>query len=128
MKPITREWINKAEGDWNAAGILFRARTHPNYDGACFHTQQCAEKYLKARLEEAGIAFGKTHDLDHLLSLTLTAEAGWRVLRPDLIFLTDFAVDYRYPGSSATKAEAREAIKRCRNVRAVARKAFRLKP
>jgi HEPN domain-containing protein len=55
MKPITREWISKAEGDWNAAGTLFRARKHPNYDGACFHTQQCAEKYLKAKLEETGI-------------------------------------------------------------------------
>jgi HEPN domain-containing protein len=67
MKPITREWIRKAEADWNSAGLLFRARKHPNYDGACFHTQECAEKYLKARLEEAGIAFGKTHDLEELL-------------------------------------------------------------
>ena len=128
MKPITREWIRKADGDWNAAGTLFRSRKHPNHDAACFHTQQCAEKYLKARLEEAGVAFGKTHDLDRLLNLALAVEPGWSVLRQDLIFLTDFAVDYRYPGSSATKSEAKEAIMRCRNVRAVIRKAFGLKP
>jgi HEPN domain-containing protein len=128
MKPITREWISKAEGDWNSAGLLFRARKHPDYDGACFHTQQSAEKYLKARLEEAGITFGKTHDLDKLLSLALTVEPTWSVLRHDLVFLTDFAVDYRYPGNSATKSEASEAIKRCRNVRSVIRKAFGLKP
>lgn len=83
MKPITREWISKAEGDWTSSVILFRSRKHPNYDGACFHTQQCAEKYLKARLEEAGITFGKTHDLEKLLSLALKVEPSWNVLKQD---------------------------------------------
>lgn len=128
MKPITREWISKAEADWNSAGILFRARKHPDYDGACFHTQQCAEKYVKARLEEAGIAFRKTHDLEKLLNLALSVEPAWSVLGQDLNFLTDFAVDYRYPGGSATKSEAKEAITRCGNVRRVVRRAFGLKP
>ena len=104
MKPITREWIRKAEGDWAAANVLFRARRNPNYDATCFHAQQCAEKYLKARLEDAGVAVGKTHDLVKLLSLILPTEPAWNVLRQDLIVLTEFAVDYRYPGSSATKA------------------------
>jgi hypothetical protein len=27
-----------------------RVRKNPSYDGICFHTQQCAEKYLKARI------------------------------------------------------------------------------
>jgi HEPN domain-containing protein len=40
-----------------------RARKSPNYDAACFHAQQCVEKYLKARLQEAGIVFTKTHNL-----------------------------------------------------------------
>ena len=71
MKPITLEWIAKAEGDWNSAQREYRARQRPNYDAACFHAQQCAEKYLKARLEEAVIAFGRTHDLISLLTLVL---------------------------------------------------------
>jgi len=128
MKPITREWISKAEADWTSAGILFRSRKYPNYDGACFHTQQCAEKYLKARLEEGEITFGKTHDLQKLLSLALTVEPSWSVLHQDLIFLTDFAVEYRYPGSSATKAEAKEAIKRCGTVRSTIRRRLGLQP
>jgi HEPN domain-containing protein len=127
MKPITREWISKAEADWNSAGLLFRARKHPNYDGACFHTQQCAEKYLRARLQEAGIAFGKTHDLEKLLSLALTVEPAWSVLGEDLSFLTDFAVDYRYPGNAATKSEAKEASTCCGNIGRVIRRAFGLK-
>jgi len=48
MKPLTREWIDKAEADWDAAGLLFRARKRPNYDAACFHAQQCSEKYSTA--------------------------------------------------------------------------------
>jgi HEPN domain-containing protein len=127
MKPITREWIRKAEGDWAAANLLFRARRNPNYDATCFHAQQCAEKYLKARLEDAGVAAGKTHDLVKLLSLILPTEPAWNVLRQDLIVLTEFAVDYRYPGSSATKADAKDAVQRCNTVRLVIRRSFGLK-
>jgi len=47
MKPITLEWIDKAEGDWTSAQREHRARQRPNYDAACFHAQQYAEKYLK---------------------------------------------------------------------------------
>ena len=57
MKPITEEWIVKAEGDFAMLERESRARKNPNYDGICFHAQQCAEKYLKARLCEAGISF-----------------------------------------------------------------------
>ncbi|HZF41749.1 MAG TPA: HEPN domain-containing protein [Blastocatellia bacterium] len=71
MKPETVEWVQKAEGDWNAANQLNRVRKDPNYDGVCFHCQQCAEKYLKARLEEAGITFARTHDLLVLHQLVL---------------------------------------------------------
>ena len=46
MKQLTREWIMKAEGDFHTAARERRARTAPNYDAACFHAQQCVEKYL----------------------------------------------------------------------------------
>ena len=69
MQPLTTEWINKAEGDLVTARRELRARTAPNYDTACFHAQQCAEKYLKALLQEAETPFGKTHNLSLLLDL-----------------------------------------------------------
>ena len=47
MKPITLEWIAKAEGDWNSAQREYRARQRPNYDAACLHAQQCAENISK---------------------------------------------------------------------------------
>ena len=74
MKTITLEWISKAEGDWNLAQREIRARKNPTSDAVCFHAQQCAQKYLKARLEEDGIAFSKTHNLVVLLALMLPVE------------------------------------------------------
>jgi len=55
-------------------------RRHLNPDSACFHAQQCAEKYLKARLQEAGLAFPKTHDLLDLLKRFLAVEPAWTTL------------------------------------------------
>ena len=63
MKATTREWIDKAEADYAAAVLLRCSRKKHSRDIVCFHLQQCVEKYLKARLEEAGITFPFTHDL-----------------------------------------------------------------
>ena len=126
MKRITLEWVGKSEGDWASAQREVRARKNPNHDAACFHAQQCVEKYLKAWLQETGITFGKIHDLTMLLNLALPSQPTWAGLRADMVVLTDFAVEYRYPGNSATRAEAQDAVKRCRKVRSVIRKAFGL--
>lgn len=127
MRPITKEWIDKAEGDWATARREMRARKDPNYDGVCFHAQQCAEKCLKARLQEADIAFSKTHDLVKLLKAVLAAEPSWNVLEIDLNPLTDFAIEYRYPGISATRTEAKSAVAHCRKVRRIIRRSLGLR-
>jgi HEPN domain-containing protein len=127
MKTITLEWVSKAEEDWVMAQREMRARKNPSYNGACFHSQQCAEKYLKARLEEDGIAFSRTHNLIALLALVLSVEPLWIALQPRLNALNVFAVDYRYPGASATKDEAKSAVKDAREVRRLVRQALGLK-
>ncbi len=121
MKPETAEWVAKAEADFLSAGRESRVRKLPNFDLACFLAQQCAEKYLKARLCEAGEKFPKTHDLDVLLNLVLPLEPLWAVIRKQAADLTDYAVHFRYPGSSATQAQARQAIKDCVYLRSVVR-------
>ena len=121
MNPISQEWINKAEGDFATAERELQAQENPNHDAVCFHAQQCAEKYLKARLQEANIFFGKTHDLTTLLDLILPVEAEWAHLRADLQTLNAFAVSYRYPGDSADENEAKEAMTKCREVRLILR-------
>jgi len=51
MNPLTLEWVEKAEGDFITARRELHARAKPNYDAACFHAQQMAEKYLKTMLQ-----------------------------------------------------------------------------
>ncbi len=126
MKPQTKEWIQKAEGDFIIAGRAYRTRTVPVYDGVCFHTQQCLEKYLKARLCEAGIEIPKTHDLSALLDSVLPVEPLWEPFRPILEDLTSYAVAFRYPGETADKEIAHDALKKCRGIRIAIREFFGL--
>jgi len=126
MNPITLEWIAKAEGDFATAEREIKATDRPNYDAVCFHTQQCAEKYLKAFLQEAGISFPRIHDLANLLALALTIQPAWISMTTDLNTLSSFAVEYRYPGETADLDEAREALEKCENVRKTIRQALGL--
>jgi HEPN domain-containing protein len=126
MKPSTAEWVDKAEGDFAILCREMRARKNPSYDGACFHAQQCAEKYLKARLQEASIPFVKTHDLLALLALTIPIEPMWSAFTPELTNLRVYAVRYRYPGDSADRVEAKLALKQCRFIRKAIRQSLAL--
>ncbi len=110
MNPIVEEWVRKAEGDWNSANREYRARKNPNYDAACFHAQQCAEKYLKAFLQQNQRAFPKTHNLIDLLELCLRIDSSFELLRDLLVLLNRFAIIFRYPGEEADKFEAKKAI------------------
>ncbi|MCX7046890.1 MAG: HEPN domain-containing protein [Candidatus Sumerlaeota bacterium] len=126
MKPLTREWIAKAEEDFAMLGREMRARKDPSYSGACFHAQQCAEKYLKAYLTESSIPFSKTHYLVALLELALPTEPLWESYREDLAQLSSFAVDFRYPGESADKSTARDAYRKCKSIRQALRESLSL--
>jgi len=103
MTELAAEWVEKAEGDYATAGREWRARRQPNYDAACFHAQQTAEKYLKAFLQEHGVAFPKIHSLIELLELCLPLDASFELQRDHLVRLDRYAVRYRYPGESADK-------------------------
>ncbi|MCE7920528.1 MAG: HEPN domain-containing protein [Chloroflexi bacterium CFX1] len=93
----------------------------PNYNAACFFSQQCIEKYIKARLQEAEIEIIKTHDLVKLLDLVEPVEPLWQAYRPTFRIITAYAVEYRYPGEYSTKEDAKGAIKVCRDFRTAAR-------
>jgi HEPN domain-containing protein len=111
MNPLTAEWIAKASADLATAGREMRARKDTNYDAVCFHAQQCVEKLLKAALTENGRDFSRTHDLNHLLDLILPMQPLWEAFRSSFQELVAYAVEYRYPGESATKEMAQTALK-----------------
>lgn len=121
MKPITNEWVVKADNDFATLQRESKVEDHPNYDGICFHCQQCAEKYLKALLCQEGIAFGKVHDLVALLEQALKIESDLEEFREVLAYLSDFAVSYRYPGETADAVSAAEALGYCTEFRLKAR-------
>jgi HEPN domain-containing protein len=91
MNELTAEWVAKAEDDLAAAGLLLRGGEHPLPDLSCFHSQQCAEKYLKAFLQEQRVRFERTHDLVALLNLCSTVDDELETLREDVNRLGNFA-------------------------------------
>lgn len=118
MKPLTREWREKAEGD---LGTAERESVGPNPDAVAFHAQQCAEKYIKAVLCERDIVFARTHDLVNLARLVSPPSDALLALSPRLKALTTSAVEVRYPGSVTTSDEAKESLATARDVRQICR-------
>lgn len=120
------EWVAKAEGDFITAGRELRARKEPNYDAACFHCQQCAEKYLKAVLQANGKHIPKIHDLIELMALCLKIDPTLEMLRADLIMIERFSVRVRYPGTIAEKEDATESYQATKVVREFMRQKLEL--
>ncbi len=112
--------MKKAEVDHRAA-VLLAASSDPVNEAVCFHCQQCAEKYLKGLMVELGLPITKTHDLQALLRALLSHHSTLRTLRRGLVFLTDFAVDTRYPGKRVSKRQAMSALRWADRTRSAAR-------
>ena len=128
MKPMTTEWVDKAEEDFVVVERESRARKKLAYSAIAFHAQQCAEKYLKARLCEADRDIPRTHELCALLDLVRDLEPAWELMRDALVTLTNYAVAYRYPGNVADRKTALATRKLCRSFRQIARTSLGIKP
>lgn len=116
MSDALREWVAKADGDFQAANELATSR-QANHDAICFHAQQCIEKLLKAVLVQHGVTPPHTHDLLKLDQLVRSAQSVWKCERKDLRFLTRGSVAFRYPGESATVAHSAAALSICTRLR-----------
>ena len=125
MKPETTEWIDKAEGDWTVAQREMRT-ANPVWNVVSFLAQQCAEKYLKAFLEEHNIAFGKIHDLVVLLNSTGGLLPELNSQKQSLAHLSTFGIATRYPGAQADRQAAEDSMKTAESVRTVVRAKLQL--
>jgi Uncharacterized conserved protein related to C-terminal domain of eukaryotic chaperone, SACSIN len=114
-------WVARAEEDFALARTALR-RKQPLASGACFHAQQCAEKYMKALLISKSADFPKTHDLLLLNNLCSTNGILLEIDPKHLNTLADYAVRTRYPGNDLTAEDAKEAIELAKLVRNLARK------
>lgn len=104
------EWLEKAEEDYRVALALKRLRANPAHSSICFHAQQCIEKYLKAIRQKHGEVISKTHALPILLDQCSTHYPFLAAMRADMVRLSAYAVEFRYPGEFATEDDARTAV------------------
>ena len=109
---IVRQWIRKAETDLEAAEVLF-SKTPPLLYPACFHSQQAAEKYLKAFLTWHQVEFPKTHALGELLDLISQVDEDLAVRLGGLTVLNPYGVEVRYPSDipEPSRQQAEKALK-----------------
>ena len=118
MRKVVAEWLFKADEDFELAEyLLSQGVFHPN--AIAFNSQQAAEKYLKAFLTWKQIHFPKTHDLEILLVLIEQIDAALAASMEDIIVLTMYGVELRYPGDQpdVTPDNARKAVELARKVR-----------
>ncbi|MGD0090806.1 MAG: HEPN domain-containing protein [Planctomycetota bacterium] len=115
---VLREWVAKAEEDWMAVRLVLRGGADCPPEVACFHAQQCIEKYAKASLVLHGTAFPKTHDIRLLWNL-LPQDSRPMLDQATQDRLTEFATVTRYPGEyeAVSLSEARKAASTTRLIR-----------
>lgn len=105
-------WLARARSDLALAQV---ALATPNVllEDTCYHTQQCAEKALKALLVLHRIDFPRTYVLETLLDLLKKADLVVPLLVDEAVELTQYAVQARYPGAwePVTRTEVAFAIR-----------------
>jgi HEPN domain-containing protein len=99
----------------------------PNYDAVCFHAQQCAEKYLKAVLQENEKHIPKIHNLIELMLLCEEIDSSFEMLRSDLVVIERYSVRVHYPGEFAEKTDAKSAYAAAKTTRTFIRQKLGLK-
>jgi HEPN domain-containing protein len=112
-----KAWLKRAESDLRAAAHELHA-SPPILDDLVFHSQQAAEKSLKALLTWHDKPFRKTHNLEELGEQCLAVDESLRSVVDEAVPLTEYAWKYRYPGEpdAPTAEEAREALATARKV------------
>lgn len=93
MKEQSRKWLDFAGEDLKMAELAFKERI---YNQVCFHSQQAAEKSLKALIEEKR-KVPKEHRLPKLFRIC--EELGYNLgkFQEDFEFLDKFYTSTRYP-------------------------------
>lgn len=94
---FVQQWLKKAESDLQTSKILLDSEVDDFFPCA-FHSQQAAEKFLKAYLVRHQVEFRKTHDLEELLNLTNSIDPSLGDEIGSCVWLTPYGVEFRYPG------------------------------
>ena len=107
MKPH-EEWLEKAHHDLLSA-IALADSQHHLYDTAVYHTQQAAEKALKAFLVFNNQEVPHTHNVRVLLTRCCVFNASLNELAHQVILVAPYDTLYRYPGEILNPTEEQTA-------------------
>jgi len=88
------DWFEKARKDLRRVEVLLADN---DVEGAGFHLQQAAEKYLKGYLLGKGWPFKRIHDLEVLLNEAITHDDRFQNYLDVCIMVREFYVEERYP-------------------------------
>lgn len=117
MNETVREWIDKSEADYTTATRELTTSERPNFDAVCFHAQQCIEKLMKGLLIHRGVTPPRTHNLMWLDKLLRPVFPEWSASADDLELLTRAGSAFRYPGATAERGDATDAMAICTGLR-----------
>ena len=116
--PPEQAWFAKASADLEMAQRAL-GPDRPFPDMACFHAQQCAEKYLKGYLVAHDVPFRFVHDLAYLTRLCTGLDSSFEDLTPAAKFLNVYIATTRYPAETDPEPDieaAQEAIRRAQQI------------
>ncbi len=91
---LVKGLLKKAESDLTNARICLTSEQA--LDTACFHTQQAAEKYIKAYLTANDIEYPFIHNLEKLIQLCIQNDPSFKSVKVLGEELTPYAVELRY--------------------------------
>ena len=104
-------WLIKSRNDLKSSKKLIEG-DDAVLDTSIYHTQQCAEKALKAYLAFKKHPVEKTHDVEYLIELCSEYNPEFENLIEDAEKLNPYSTLYRYPGIllEPEEEDVREAI------------------
>lgn len=120
MRP-ERAWFDRAAQYLEMARRALGAG-QPLPGMACYHAQQCAEKYLKGFLVAHALPFRFVHDLIYLAQLCMAREPAFEELMPAAEILGEYGAAIHYPiegGEDPDVDMATEAIRLAEQVAAM---------
>lgn len=117
-REFVKRWLNKARQDMELVEYLV-SQGAGHFNAVAFHSQQAAEKYLKALLVYHQVEFPKTHNLGKLLDFLRGPDAPLAESLRGITVMNPYGVDVCYPDDApeVTSDKAAEAAKLAATVR-----------
>ena len=111
-------WFEKAEADLEMARRAL-GPGNPLPAMACYHAQQCAEKYFKGYLVSQRVDFRFVHDLVYLTQQCVERQPAFAELELTARILSRYGAGVRYPMENFVDPdddEAKEAVRLAESV------------